>query len=98
MHHFDASAFALQTKPNIALFSLLDNYELSTSKPWVEAHAEWTNLLWYAQAHAVKVVGRQMHNELSGGMNLLNLMRVGVTIGLDDFNFDAVGVNLVVKI
>ena len=98
MHHFDASAFALQTKPNIALFSLLDNYELSTSKPWVEAHAEWTNLLWYAQAHAVKVVGRQMHNELSGGMNLLNLMRVGVTIGLDDFNFDAVGINLVVKI
>ena len=31
-------------------------------------------------------------------MNLMNLMRVGVTIGLDDFNFDAVGVNLVVKI
>ena len=97
MRHFDASAFALQTKPNIALFSLLDNYELSTSKPWVEAHAEWTNLFWYAQAHAVKVVGRQMHSELSGGISLSNLMRVGVSVGFDDLCYDAVGVNVVVK-
>ena len=97
MRHFDASAFALQTKPNIALFSLLDNYELSTSKPWVEAHAEWTNLFWYAQAHAVKVVGRQMHSELSGGISLSNLMRIGVSVGFDDFCYDAVGVNVVVK-
>lgn len=97
MHHFDASQFVLQSKPNIALFSLLDNYELSTSKPWIEAHAEWNSVLWYAQAHAVKVVSRQMHHELSGGFSLSSLMRLGATIGFDDLTFDGIAVNVVLK-
>jgi len=97
MRHFDASNFAYQRGFHLGLFSLLDNYELSTSKCWIEGHAEWNNPLFYGQVHLVKVPDRPAHEELSGGISFERKFRLGCSIGFDDLCWDGIAVNFFIN-
>ena len=98
MRHTDASSFALQRRFAFTTFSLLDNYELSTSKSWIEGHAELNNGFLYGQLHAIKVADRQAHEELSFGISLMGALRVGASVGFDDAKYDGVAFNLSVNL
>lgn len=108
MHHLDASHMALQRKDNLTWFSLLSNYELSTSGSWAEAHAEWSScrmlvtqltndpaLHEYVQWHFASVEGSRCHSELSYGFDLAGEMRIGCSLGWDGSHFDGVGLNII---
>lgn len=97
MRHFDASSFSLTRGFGLTQFSLLDNYELSTGKSWIEGHAEWNNGLFYGQVHAVKVPDCQAHEELSAGVSFMNFFRIGLSVGFDDAKYDGVAFNLGLK-
>jgi len=108
MHHFDASHMALQRKDNLTWFSLLSNYELSSSNAWAEAHAEWNSckmlltqwtndpsLKEYLQLHFASVEGYRQHTELSYGIDLASQIRIGCSFGFDGSSFDGIGLNIV---
>lgn len=97
-HHFDATHFLWQTSYRISWFSLLDEYELSTSKSWIEGHVEWDWQYFYTQAHAVKVPDMPSHEEISCGMKYGTIVRLGLSIGFDDASFDGVAFNFIYKI
>jgi len=96
-------AFNSRTLGDLLQFALLKNYELSTDRCWLEAHAEW-NLggqglsQWiekygmhdYMQAHLVKVDGAPLHSELGYGIDMIKKLRLGVAVGLDDGKWDGV--------
>lgn len=98
MHHFDASSFWWQRENEISRFALLDNYELSTSDCWTEAHAEWNSqqllftrlmtpregLREFVQMHSVAVPHHRLHWEVQYGWDLLNMLRLGVSLGFND--------------
>lgn len=100
-HHFDASRFWWQGSRRVTHFALLDNYELSTDQRWAEAHAEFSShrflLNWllphpgliaeYVQGHFVTVPDRPAHWEMHYGIDLLNVMRLGVALGGDNNTF-----------
>lgn len=98
MRHFDASNFVFQRGFNLTLFSLLDNYELSTSKCWLEGHAEWNNPWFYGQVHFVKVPDRQAHEELSGGLSFSNRFRLGCSLGFNDLCWDGIALNFFLRL
>ena len=97
-HHLDASRFWWQTDNALSRFVLLDNYELSTDRSWVEGHAQWSSdrmlLTWltrngmflkeYVQAHVVKVPDHRAHWELQYGIDLFRLWKFGVAVGFDN--------------
>lgn len=108
--HFDASGFAWQATDGLTGFSLLDDYELSTDRWWVELHGELLHeRLWlsrlarveglgeYLQAHFVQVPWRAPHTELSYGVALGRWMRVGCSAGFDGATFDGVAFNLILS-
>lgn len=108
MHHFDASRFWWQKYPDVSRFALLDNYELSTDKRWLEGHVEWNSrrmLLnrlvtpkddWreFVQMHGVVVPSHRIHWESQYGWELLKLLRVGVSVGFDDFSYRGTAVTM----
>ncbi len=107
-HHFDASRFWWQRQHAVTRFALLDNYELSTDRHWVEGHAEWSsqhmllnrlvkpNDAWreFVQLHAVKVPSHRLHCEAQYGWDLARTMRVGVSVGFDDFSYRGTAVTM----
>ena len=105
--HFDASHYLWQTRNSLTWFSLLTNYELSTSRNWCEAHAEWLSeemllsrltdswLNEYLQVHYVTVAGHRPHTELSYGIDLVKQIRMGVSCGFDGSEFDGWAFNLI---
>lgn len=96
-HHFDASRFAWQRNNTITWFSLLDNYELSTSKRWLEGHIEWDYKHLYAQVHAVKVPDMPAHEEVSLGVDVMDV-RIGASVGFNDADYDGVAFNLILNL
>lgn len=97
-HHFDASCFWWQDKPQLTRFVMLDNYELSTDSRWLEGHAEWSSgssmlltravrnpglVREYLQLHAVKVPTHRVHCELQYGIEFVQTLRLGVAVGFD---------------
>lgn len=108
MHHFDASRFWWQRQQSVTRFALLDNYELSTDEQWIEGHAEWnsTRMLlnrivppnenWreFVQIHGVAVADHRLHWESQYGWELLNFLRVGVSVGFDDFTYRGTAVSM----
>lgn len=96
-HHLDASRFWWQGKESLTRFALLDNYELSTDRQWLDGHVEWTSdkmLLsqWieesllmreYVQVHLAKVATHRAHWELQYGIELVQTWRFGVAVGWD---------------
>lgn len=112
MHHFDASRFWWQKYPAVSRFALLDNYELSTDRLWLEGHAEWNShhlLLnrlvtpkddWreFVQLHAVKVPNHRLHCEAQYGWDLFRLLRVGVSVGFDDFTYRGTAVTMILDL
>jgi len=96
-HHLDASRFWWQHDNQLSRFVMLDNYELSTDRSWMEGHVEWSSdqmmltqltrngmlLKEYVQAHVVKVPTHRVHWELQYGIDLLNIWRLGVAVGFD---------------
>lgn len=107
-HHFDASTFFWQSSNKLTRFALLDPYELSTDETWIEAHTEWFSgkmLLSrlakepgvvdeYVQLHAVKVPGHRAHMEAEYGLSLMQVMRLGVTVGWDNLTCRGVAFTL----
>ena len=112
MHHFDASRFWWQRQQSVTRFALLDNYELSTYKQWAESHAEWNTTrmlltrLWqpteewreFLQLHAVAVANHRLHYEAQYGWDLARVLRVGVSVGFDDFTYRGAGVTMVIDL
>lgn len=113
MHHFDASRFWWQRSMDVSRFSLLDNYELSTSRRWIEGHVEWNSrrmlfnslvprqyVIWreFLQLHAVKVPDYRLHWEAQYGLDLMKAVRVGVSIGFDDATYRGAAVSMVLDI
>ena len=105
--HFDAAHFCWQNslKNSLKWFSLLTNYEASTGNAWNELHAEYQyhhNELFaqYLQMHLLHTPERQ-HLECSYGWQLVELMRIGLSVGFDEiyknFTFDGVGFNLIME-
>lgn len=102
MRHFDASHFLWQESNTLTWFSLLTNYELSTSKRWVELHGEYLRqhnkaFGQYVQAHYLSVVDHCPHYELSYGWQLPGEMRIGLSAGMDGSTFDGLGFNLILS-
>lgn len=112
-HHFDASRFWWQRQPVISRFALLDNYELSTDRHWVEGHVEWSSrsmlfnqlvlrkyVIWreFAQLHAVKVPDHYLHWEAQYGWDIMKTIRVGVSVGFDDFTYRGTAVTMVLDL
>ncbi len=97
-HHLDASRFWWQKDNALSRFVLLDNYELSTDRSWMEGHIQWASdrmlLTWltrngmflkeYVQAHVVKVPTHRPHWELQYGIDLFRFWKFGVAVGFDD--------------
>ena len=97
-HHLDASRFWWQRDNALSRFVMLDNYELSTDRSWLEAHVGWTSdrmlLTWltrngaflreYVQAHVVKVPHHRAHWELQYGIDLFTMWKFGVAVGFDN--------------
>lgn len=112
MHHFDASRFWWQRQHEISRFALLDNYELSTDRYWAEGHVEWNSqhmLLnrlvtpkgdWreFVQLHAVKVPSHRLHCEAQYGWDLIRKLRVGVSVGFDNFSYRGTAVTMVLDL
>lgn len=98
MRHMDAQDFALHRGFLFTRFSLLDNYELSTSKNWIECHAELNNGLLYGQIHGVKIAEMPAHEELSVGISLVNVWRIGCSVGFNEAKYDGVALNIGLKI
>jgi len=103
MHHFDASHFLWQNRMESSLtwFSLLTNYERSTSKRWAELHGEYLyrhNRVFaqYVQLHYLSVADCRMHMELSYGWNLSKELRIGLSAGWDGGHYDGLGFNLII--
>lgn len=99
MRHFDASHYLWQESNTLTWFSLLTNYELSTSRRWMELHGEYLRQYnrffgQYLQAHFLSVAEHCPHYELSYGWQLPQNLRVGLTAGMDGSTFDGVGFNL----
>jgi len=96
-HHFDASPFWWQDNETITRFALIDNYERSTDKGWCEAHVQWTSdclaLSWltrdpaflqeYLQLHTLTSATGPFHWEAQYGINLVQMLRLGVAMGWD---------------
>ena len=97
-HHLDASRFWWQSSEQLSRFVMLDNYELSTDRAWLEGHLEWysgshmlsTRLIRmpdviseYIQLHFVKVPTHPAHFELQYGVDLARCWRLGVAVGYD---------------
>ncbi len=107
MHHFDAARFGWQIRDGLTWFSLLTDYELSTSRPWAEVHGEWSShdmLLgrfatdWlgeYIRLHMAAVTGCRSHTEVSYGVSVLDDIQVGLSVGWDALHYDGVAFNLV---
>ena len=102
MHHFHASHFCWQNHMESSLrwFALLADYELSTSRQWFEAHAEYMRrrndlFAHYVQLHLVSVAEHRLHAELSYGWQLMKDMRIGLSAGWDGSEFDGLGFNLI---
>ncbi len=107
MKHFDASHYLWQTRNSLTWFSLLTNYELSTSKQWAEAHGEWLSeqmflsrlasswLKEYLQFHFLTVQEHRYHTEFSYGIDLVKQIRMGVSVGFDGVDYDGIGFNLI---
>ncbi len=112
MHHFDASRFWWQRQQSVTRFALLDNYELSTYKQWLETHAEWnsTRMLltrfisptetWreFLQLHTVAVADHRIHTEAQYGWDLAQTLRVGVSVGFNDFTYRGAAVTMVLDL
>ena len=113
MHHFDASGFWWQKQPVISRFALLDNYDLSTDRHWVEGHVEWASrsmlfnqliprkyVIWreFAQLHAVKVPDHYLHWEAQYGWDIMKAIRVGVSVGFDDAKYRGTAVTMVLDL
>lgn len=109
--HFDCAYFPWQQEMTIRWFSLLSNYELSTDRSWAEAHCEWlTDRLLFGrlaggsgiqdavQLHLLKVEGHTPHEELSYAVQLLSMMRIGLSVGWDGHRYDGVAFNLVLDL
>ena len=109
MHHFDASLFWWQRTQQVSRFSLLDNYELSTPRRWVEGHVEWNSrrmlfnslvprqyVVWreFIQLHAVKVPDHRLHYEAQYGIDLMKTIRVGISIGFDGATYRGTAVTM----
>lgn len=112
--HFDAQAFSWgehkdragyafnsRTLGDLPQFALLKNYELSTDRCWLEAHAEWNiggqglsrwiakhGVHDYLQLHTVKVDGAPIHTELDYGIDVIQRLRLGVALGINDGKWD----------
>ena len=110
-HHLDASTFWWQCTDGLTHFALLDNYELSTDRWWSEAHVEWSSpcmLLTQLtqtsdfretlQLHLAHVAGRQTHWECWYGWDLLGQMKLGVTLGFDNWRYAGMAYGLVLII
>lgn len=108
--HFDASGFAWQATDGLTWFSLLDDYELSTDRWWLEAHGELLHeRLWlsrlaridglgeYLQAHFLQVPWRAPHTEFSYGVTMGQWMRIGCSVGFDGAHYDGVAFNLILS-
>ena len=104
--HFDAAHFGWQNSLDNSLkwFALLTNYEASTGNVWNEVHAEYQYshndfFAQYLQAHLLHTPERQ-HLEASYGWQLDKSMRIGLSVGFDeiykDFNYDGIGLNLII--
>ncbi len=103
MRHFDASHFCWQNRMESSLtwFSLLTNYELSTSKHWAEVHGEYLRrynsfFAQYLQLHALSVAEYSMHYEFSYGWHLSKELRIGLSAGWDGSHYDGLGFNLII--
>lgn len=108
MRHFDASHFMWQDEDPLTWFSLLKNYELSTDREWAEAHGEFSSdemlltrllrgdhtLREYVQLHAAKITGQPVHSEVSYGLDLSRMIRLGASVGFDGSEYDGVGMNI----
>lgn len=108
--HFDSSKFPWLTRNVVTHFSLLNDYERSTNRHWVEVHADYMdiNLLFsrwvdgfslgeYVQTHFL-VTERRTHTEFSYGFDFESKFRLGFSIGLNDLKWDGIGLNLVLDI
>lgn len=107
MHHFDASKFWWQKHAELSRFALLDNYELSTDDHWLEGHVEWNSQRmlvnrfftpkedWreFVQLHVVKVPHHKAHWETQYGWALFKKLRVGVSLGFDNFVYRGTAVS-----
>lgn len=96
-HHLDASSFWWQSSRRVTHFALLENYELSTDRWWAEAHAEFCShrlllnrllpqpglVAEYVQCHVAQVADRPTHWEVHYGIDLLDMLRLGVAVGGD---------------
>lgn len=103
MRHFDASHFCWQNRMESSLtwFSLLTNYELSTSKHWAEVHGEYLRrynsfFAQYLQLHVLSVAEHSMHYEFSYGWHLSKELRIGLSAGWDGSHYDGLGFNLII--
>ncbi len=107
MHHFDAAHFGWQIRDGLTWFSLLTDYELSTSRSWAEVHGEWSshNMLlgrfatdWlgeYVRLHVAAVTGCRSHTEASYGVSVLDDIHIGLSVGWDALHYEGVAFNLV---
>lgn len=101
MRHFDAydvSGFGFQNGFVPSLCIVLDNYELSTSKSWIEAHADWSNTFFYGQVHFIKVPDMPAHEEFSGGIKLGDNIRVGCAVGFRDLKYNGIAGILIIQL
>lgn len=103
-HHLDASRFWWQGGEVLSHFAMLDNYELSTDRAWLEVHTEWSSdcmaitqlirqadlMTEYLQAHFVKVPDHPAHWELHYGIDLMHMWRMGIGIGMDGTHYRGV--------
>ena len=103
MRHFDATHYLWQETNSLTWFSLLTNYELSTSRHWAELHGEYLRkhnsfFAQYAQIHYLTVAKHCPHYELSYGWQLPQDLRFGLSAGWDGATFDGLGFNLILPL
>lgn len=107
--HFASTKFPLTGRTFSEGFSLLDNYEYSTSTRWAQA-----NLAWYTPYLLVKhlpflkkknfdealhlrllgVYKRDVYSELGYSVGISDLLRAGVFVGFEKLKYRSVGISI----
>lgn len=106
-HHFDATRFPWMRDYRLSWFSLLDEYELSTDRSWMEMHVEYCHRDFllsrfvrnprfrdFIQVHEA-VVCSHSHTEFSYGWAIGPSFRLGFSLGWDKASYDGIAFNLI---
>lgn len=105
--HFAATDIWVTARPFDSGFNLLNNYALSTSTRWAQAHLSWytpylllkqlpflSDKLFDEALHLRSIVlyGQQPYTELGYSAGFSGMARIGVFVGFDSLKFRSVGV------